>query len=456
MRRLITIFLVLLTLGVSAQERSHILKVYNWDDYIDPDLIEEFETWYQEQTGEEIEVMYQTFESDFLVLNTIEVGHDDWDVTTICTNHIAKAMRKGLFAKIDYSVLSETGTENWTKLIAPYFNVLFNEIAPDSTINMFDYVVPLSVGTTGMIYNKEYYTEEEVNTWSIMHDPAFKGKILLVGDPSDVFPIGLSAVYAKDISSGKMLISELSNTDLYGHENVIKVEQWLKEARPQLAGWDTNFGYSYLIQNRFPILISWNSNAISAMRESEEVGGPEFGYVLPKEGTYTFCDCLVIPKYAANPKAAVYWINFMCRPENVIRNMNASNITSPVADSTIFNAMSDEELFPGTIDVSYMFRDCPGAKHAHLDPTIYIDFNVLKKCFIPGDLSKNMEEITQMYSRVQSNEPGISMIVFEIVVIVLLIFLVIHAKFAHHRRMRMYEDTKAAYLSRIQGENPEN
>ena len=45
-----------------AQDRSQILKVYNWSDYIDETVIGEFETWYEEQTGEPVKVIYQTFD----------------------------------------------------------------------------------------------------------------------------------------------------------------------------------------------------------------------------------------------------------------------------------------------------------------------------------------------------------------------------------------------------------
>jgi len=133
--------------------------------------------------------------------------------------------------------------------------------------------------------------------------------------------------------------------------------------------------------------------------------------------------------------------------------MAASNITSPVADSSIYEVMYDEERFPGTIDVSYMFTNCPGSKRAHVDPTVYIDFAVMKKCFIPGDLSRNIEEITQMYSRVQSNEPSTPMIIFEIAVIAFLLFLYLYSKLSHRHRMRIYENTKLSNLSKIVNED---
>ena len=61
MKKYILIALSVLMLAGCSEDRSRILKVYNWADYIDESLIDEFEVWYKEQTGEDVEVVYQTF-----------------------------------------------------------------------------------------------------------------------------------------------------------------------------------------------------------------------------------------------------------------------------------------------------------------------------------------------------------------------------------------------------------
>ena len=63
-----------------SEDREHILKVYNWGDYIDEELIDEFEVWYEEQTGEPVEIIYQTFDINETMLSKIELGHEDYDV----------------------------------------------------------------------------------------------------------------------------------------------------------------------------------------------------------------------------------------------------------------------------------------------------------------------------------------------------------------------------------------
>lgn len=68
-------FAATLLLCGCSQDRAHILKVYNWADYIDEDLIGEFEEWYEEQTGEKVEIIYQTFDINETMLSKIELGH---------------------------------------------------------------------------------------------------------------------------------------------------------------------------------------------------------------------------------------------------------------------------------------------------------------------------------------------------------------------------------------------
>ena len=75
---------VFITIGCSnVDERASILKVYNWADYIDEDLLGEFEEWYKEQTGEEVTVIYQLFDINEIMLAKIERGKEDFDVVFV-------------------------------------------------------------------------------------------------------------------------------------------------------------------------------------------------------------------------------------------------------------------------------------------------------------------------------------------------------------------------------------
>ena len=66
--------------GRSDEERSKILKIYNWGDYIDEDVLTDFPKWYKEQTGEEVRIIYQVFDINEIMLTKIERGHEDFDL----------------------------------------------------------------------------------------------------------------------------------------------------------------------------------------------------------------------------------------------------------------------------------------------------------------------------------------------------------------------------------------
>ena len=79
---------------------------------------------------------------------------------------------------------------------------------------------------------------------------------------------------------------------------------------------------------------TWSGDAVWAIEEAAEVG-VELDYVVPLEGSNVWFDGWVIPKYARNVKAASYFINYMCRPDIALRNMDAIGYVSAVATPEI-------------------------------------------------------------------------------------------------------------------------
>ena len=95
MKRFIYFVVVALVLALAgcSSDRDNILKVYNWADYIDEELLIEFEQWYKEQTGEEVKIIYQTFDINETMLSKVELGHEDYDV--VCpSDYIIERMLK--------------------------------------------------------------------------------------------------------------------------------------------------------------------------------------------------------------------------------------------------------------------------------------------------------------------------------------------------------------------------
>ena len=95
----------------TGEPRENVLKIYNWADYIDEDVLAEFPEWYKEQTGEDIRIVYQTFDINEIMLTKIERGHEDFDVVCPSEYIIERMLKKNLLLPI-YGAQNETYIED--------------------------------------------------------------------------------------------------------------------------------------------------------------------------------------------------------------------------------------------------------------------------------------------------------------------------------------------------------
>ena len=119
---------VIMGMTAFAADREHTLKVYNWADYIDlENVLNKFPAWYKEQTGEDVNIIYQTFDINESMLTEIEVGHEDYDVICPSEYIIERMLRKNLLQPIDKNYGE---TPDYTKLVAPFAKDKFQQMAP--------------------------------------------------------------------------------------------------------------------------------------------------------------------------------------------------------------------------------------------------------------------------------------------------------------------------------------
>ena len=119
----------------------------------------------------------------------------------------------------------------------------------------------------------------------------------------------------------------------------------------------------------------------------------------------------MIPKYARNPKAASYFINYLCRPEIAMANMDAVGYVSAVATPEILAAKIDNSL-EETVNLSYFFG--PEAKAVKVNPIQYPDSSVVARCAMIHDSGKRTEKVLEMWSHVKGDnlEGGIVLLIF--------------------------------------------
>ena len=405
--------------------REQILKVYNWSDYIDESVLPEFEAWYKAQTGEDIKIVYQTFDVNETMLSKIEKGHEDYDVVCPSDYIIERMLNEGLLLPLDFASIPDE--INYIDAnTAPYIRQVFREINPNIDANL--YSVAYMWGTSGIIYNTEKVTPEEAGTWDIIRNPKFAGQILIKDAPRDVYGPVLIYLKQEELKSGKVTLQELMSDS--SDASLAAVEAYLKQVKDGVLGWEADFGKDQMTKGRGVVSLNWSGDAVWAIEEAAEVG-VSLDYIVPEEGSNVWFDGWVIPKYAKNIKAASYFIDFMCRPDIAIRNMDGTGYVSANGAIEVLESQIDEEYDP--IDLSYFFG--PEASAVCVNPVLYPDKSVIDRCALEHDWGKDTDKLLAMWSRVKGdNASGMTYVIIGLAVLAIIAAIIFSSKSKKRRR----------------------
>ncbi|MBQ3581406.1 MAG: ABC transporter substrate-binding protein [Alistipes sp.] len=410
--------------------RQKILKVYNWADYIDESLLSEFEEWYFEQTGEEVEVVYQLFDINEIMLAKIERGKEDFDVACPSEYIIERMLKNDLLLPINKDFGS---TPNYLGNVAPYIQNVFSQIDGGGK-DPNDYAVGYMWGTTGFLYNPKYVTDEEVSTWSALWNPKFDKKLLIKDAFRDVYSPLLIYANQDRLRAGEVTLQELMHDS--SDESIATVEALLKKAKPYVAGWEADFGKEIMTKEKAWLNLSWSGDAAWAIEEAAAVD-VELDYTVPEEGSIVWFDGWVIPKYAKNTKAAAYFINFMCKPENAIRNMEEIGYVSVIGTPEVMEYMSESAVEDGleqAQDLTYFFGE--GADSVIIDPVMYPDREVIERCAMMHDSGSRTEALLAMWSRVKGDNLNNWMVIVILIAFGALLVAGIFRKLKQRRQRR--------------------
>ena len=425
MKKTFILLAAALVLSSCAQDRNQILKVYNWSDYIDESVIPEFEQWYEEQTGEPVRVIYQTFDVNETMLSKIEKGHEDFDVVCPSDYIIERMLQSDLLLPLDRDF---GNTPNYIdEYLSPYIRSRFDKMIGGGK-NANDYSVGYMWGTTGILYNAKYVTDEEALSWDVIRSPKFEGKIFIKDSARDIFSQIIIYLHRDDILSGKVTADELMLDS--SDKALAEVEAYMKQVKPLVAGWEADFGKDQMTQERGWLSLNWSGDAVWAIEEAAEMG-VDLRYVCPKEGFTVWFDGWVIPKYAKNLKAAKYWINFMNRPDIVIRNVDATGYVSVSGAPEVMEAFTDDSFEP--IDLSYFFG--PQADSVCANPVLYPSRSDIERSAQEHDWGERTPQLVEMWSRVKGESANAMTMAVVIVFIVAVIAFAVYSKVYKARKM---------------------
>ena len=389
-------------------DRAHQLKVLNWADYIDEGVKTGFEQWYFDQTGEKVQLVYETFDINETALTKIEVGHEDYDVFCPSEYIIERMLKKNLILPIQKDLIPDS--IYYFDNISPFVTDKFQQMAPNADVRVSDYTAGYMWGTTGFIYNPQFVNREDLVSWAAVLNPKFENRILMKDAFRDVYSVLVLYAFHDQIEKGELNRDEVVRN--ITPERVAAVKEILLKAKKQICGWEVDFGKEEMTKGKAWINLSWSGDAQFAIEEAAEMG-VMLDYIVPQEGSNVWFDGWVIPKYAKNTKAATYFIDYMCKAENALANMAEIGYVSCAggehAAAEILADQNDEEEWPETVDASYFFGDETiyvdgqwlNTHFLHLNPVYYADKSTIDRCALMHDAGDSQEMLLEMWNEIK-------------------------------------------------------
>lgn len=310
------------------------LVVYNWADYIEVSVLEDFAAYYEEVTGKSIKVVYTNFDTNETMLTEIIKGDSKIDLICPSEYAIEKLIKNNSVKQLDWSVLDEYEVERWyetainPEIIEKIDEVFVDIDTPKGKSNMNDYFLPYMWGTLGILYNKNYVSEEEVMEagwgifWNETGNPDIDGKILIKDSIRDTYCAAAMYLYEYDkLPEGfeDMTPEELLNcTD---ERLVVAIEEALRDQKKHLKGYEVDFGKDDMVMEIAYVDLAWSGDAMYAIEEATDDDGESYlDYYAPEIGGNIWFDGWVMPNSCKNTLAAHMFMNYLCNPEIAMRN----------------------------------------------------------------------------------------------------------------------------------------
>ncbi|MBE5754623.1 MAG: extracellular solute-binding protein [Clostridiales bacterium] len=330
-----------------------VLRVCNCEDYIDTDLLDEFE----EETG--ITVEYSTYGTNENLYNELVINPNSYDLVVPSEYMIEKLAEEGRIQKFDFSKL-----EDYTNNLSPYIKGRLDNLQftvkdgkyEGEEVSLSEFMVGYMWGTMGWVYNTDYVTEQEVSSWDgVFYNPDLAKKITIKDAVRDSYIVGLAMVYQNELKQATTNeeITEILNN--VNQDAIDRVGEKLNSLKPMLYGFEVDSGKNDIVLGNIYAYVAWSGDACYAIdvaaREVEDDDGSlideedakSLSYSIPDEGSNIWFDGFVMPSGSTNYDAVYKFLEFISRPENVYRNMNYTGYTGMVANGEFELEVEDEE-----------------------------------------------------------------------------------------------------------------
>lgn len=464
-----------LSLAPASYAGTEVLRVYNWQDYIDEgkdddgakisaSVTELWEKDYFERTGKKVRVQYDTFETNETMLNTLRTGKTAYDL--VCpSDYVIQKMLAATLSGGDDSIAIEkydiSQMKNYQKYVSPYISSLFEKNG------WTDYAVCYMWGTVGFLYNPETVEYEDVSTWDFFWNTDYKNRITCKDVSRDAYVVGSLYVHSDSLrekraqyEKGTITAAELqqavnavaNNTD---NSNIENVEKALTEMKNNIYGFEVDSGKTDIVSGKIDANLAWSGDAVYAMDLAEEEDDKKLAFVIPGEGSTIWFDGWVMPK-GANTALAQDFVDFLCRPEIAAMNMNYIGYTSAIAGDELYDLVCENYGAPDgkyEHDLSYFFKGTlsedkyeDGRVIVRTDETgrqlttQYPSYEETVRCGIMEDFGEQNQKVLEMWSVVKSNNVSAFsyvMMAFLAVLMALMITSSVRRRLKKRRRLKI-------------------
>ena len=311
-----------------VQSDVTVLNVYNWGEYISDgsedsyDTNAAFEEWYLAEYGKEVKVNYTTYASNEDMYAKLKSGAVKYDIVIPSDYMIELMIEEDMLEEIDFSNIP-----NYQYIDENYRNLFYD---PDNT-----YSVPYTYGMVGIIYNTKM-VEGTPDSWSLMWDENYKGKILNFNNPRDAFG---TAMYKLGI--------DVNTSDTADWDAAFEA---LKAQKPLVQSYVMDEIFNKMKGASAAIAPYYAGDFLTMYDDNNDLA-----FYYPKEGTNVFIDAICIPNGTQHKDIAEAYINFMLSEDAAIANAEYIGYASPntlVRDSAEY-AEYMNEIHPDAYDILY-------------------------------------------------------------------------------------------------------
>ncbi len=342
----------------ATNKNTNELVIYNCADYIDNELIEEFEKEYN------CVVKYYEYDTNETMYNKL-ILQPEGTYDLICTSEymLQKMVRAGLVEPLNVKEECPVYAQYASKEVSKKLDTM----SIDDSSTLADYVAGYMWGTLGIIYDSNYgdTIKEDVKSWDIFWNSKYKNVISIKNSMRDTFVVGLMHAYqniekkenltddesefvasvnrAKESANSEQEVIQNIFDMVINEEKYNSIVEVVKEElislKQNIFGFEVDSGKNDIITGKIKMNLAWSGDAVFSISTALDETDKILEYYVPDDGSNVWYDGWCLPN-GSNRDLATKFIDFLSIPENASRNMEYIGYTPFIACDEVFDYAS--------------------------------------------------------------------------------------------------------------------